>query len=194
LKIGESRALYLLSLELNVPIQIYDMPRKYYKRTYKKDKYSVEQTNVLTPAVSSWSLVEVTDETKLNSRQFAIPIIPSVAFQGMRKVKHLTISICNTASSTEDLALLYSIAFVPQGYEPQTISVPNYGYAQNNYQSNQFIMSSGVIDFSAGPARIRTRLSRNLNSGDSIILLLATPNLNAGSALLAQVSYAITLQ
>ena len=35
-------------------------------------------------------------------------------------------------------------------------------------------MASGVIDFSAGPTRIYSRLARNLNSGDNIYLVLAT--------------------
>ena len=184
----------ILKIEWIEQVHFYDMPRKYYKRTYKKDKYSIEQTNILTPAVNSWPLIETLDETRLNSRQFGIPIIPPANFQGMRKVKHITFSICNPTSSNEELALIYAIVFVPQGYAPQQIIMPNYGYAQNNYESNQFIMSTGVIDFSAGPNRIRTRLSRNLNSGDSIYLILATPNLGTGGGLLAQVSYAITLQ
>ena len=132
------------------------MPRKYYKRTYKKDKYSIEQTNILTPAVTDWPLVETLDETRTNSRQFAIPIVPPAAFQGMRKVKHITFSICNSLNSTENIALVYTIVYAPQGYAPQPIIMPNNGYAQNNYESNQFVMSSGVIDFSAGPCRVRS--------------------------------------
>ena len=42
-------------------------------------------------------------------------------------------------------------------------------------------MSSGVLDFSGGPLRIRSKLSRNLNSGDRIALALATPATTGGT-------------
>ena len=51
------------------------------------------------------------------------------------------------------------------------------------YEPNQFVMSSGVLDFSGGPLRIRSKLSRNLNSGDRIALALATPATTGGTIL-----------
>ena len=170
------------------------MPRRrYHIRSYNRDKYSIEQTNFNSPAVSNWTQVAAQDSTQLDSFQWYVDIVPSVSSEGMRKIKHLTISMCNPAASNENLALIYNIVYVPQGYNPQTLRFPNNGYAQNNYSANQFVMSSGVIDFSAGPTRIHSRLSRNLNSGDRIIMILASPN-GTGSSILGQVSYAITLQ
>lgn len=175
------------------------MPRRYYRRrSANRDKYSIEQTNIATTKVSSWPVVDVpsSDRTRQNSVQFAIPIVNPIDAQGMRKVKHLTVSIANTGSGGENNILIYSIVFVPQGYEPQPIQYPAQGYAINNYEANQFVMSSGVLDFSAGPCRIRSPLSRNLNSGDRIYLILASTPMSESSAptFTAQVQYAITLQ
>lgn len=171
------------------------MPRRYYRRrSANRDRYSIEQTNIVTSQSNTWPLVEASNATLQNSRQFTIPIVPPIDTQGMRKVKHLTLTIANFASTADSAPLFYSIVYVPQGYEPQPISYPADGYAVNSYSANQFVMSSGVIDFTGGPTRIRSRLSRNLNSGDSIFLILATYPAAPNLTYTAQVQYAITLQ
>ena len=167
--------------------------RKYYKRPINRDKYSIEQTNIISPPINEWPSVTSEDPTHQASSQYAIPIVPPIEEQGMRKVKHLTISMSNNTAG-DTLPFFYSIVYVPQGYDPQPIVVPASGYAVGNYQANQFVMSSGVVDFSAGPTRIRSRLSRNLNSGDAIYLILATTNASNTGYIVSQVQYAITLQ
>ena len=166
------------------------MPRRYRRHFRNKDKYSIEQTNIVSPVISEWPLFTPTSELESNSRQFAIAVLPPVDFEGMRKVKHLTISF----SFIQDIPLFYSIVYVPQGYQPQSLHIPSSGNAISQYDANQFVMSSGILDFSGGPCRIRSRLSRNLNSGDSIYLILAAINSNSDAFVFAQVSYAITLQ
>ena len=166
------------------------MPRhRRYRRT-NRDKYSIEQTNIVSPVLSEWPIFEATQSVESNSRQYSIPILPPVEFEGMRKVKHLTISF----SFVQDIPLFYAIVYVPQGYTPQPIHIPSAGNAITQYQANQFVMSSGILDFSGGPCRIKSRLSRNLNSGDSIALILASINASSDAFVFAQVSYAITLQ
>ena len=66
------------------------MVRRYRRRIVNRDKYSVEQTAVTTPFISSWTTYEATSEFEQNSQQFQIPIVQPAEFQGMRKVKHLT--------------------------------------------------------------------------------------------------------
>jgi len=62
--------------------------------------------------------------------------------------------------------------------------------------TNQFVISSGTFTTQNNPVRIRSRLSRNLNSGDAILLTIT--NLDAITETPCQihgfVSYAITLQ
>ena len=169
------------------------MPRRYRKRIINRDKYSIEQTNFITPTSIEWPVVTAPSELQQDSYQYSIQIIPASTDQGMRKIKHLTISMANYRGTSDSASLFYAIVYVPQGYQPQHITVPASGAAGSNYQANQYIMSSGVIDFSAGPTRIYSRLSRNLNSGDAIYLLLATP-FGTQDAWMAQVSYAVTLQ
>ena len=169
------------------------MPRRYFKRHFNRDKYSVEQTAIVSPAISGWSLIEGTEGQTQSSLQWVTTVVPPSDENGMRKVKHLTISLTNSTSDT--LVLFYALVFVPEGYTPLPIRVPTAGSGTYMYASNQFVMSSGVIDFGAGPNRIRTPLSRNLNSGDRIFLIMATnTTAAAASQVLAQVTYAITLQ
>ena len=40
------------------------------------------------------------------------------------------------------------------------------------YEPNQFVMNCGVVDPSAGPIRMSSPISRNLNDGDKITLLI----------------------
>ena len=170
-------------------------------RAYNRDKYSIEHTNIMVPgfsdtALNGWTAYEATD-TDLASYQYNINVVPPTDMQGMRKVKHLIISF---TSVTETLApgIEYALVFVPEGYDPQKLRIPNINQSINGvsaYSANQYIMSMGILDFNAGPQRISSRLSRNLNSGDRIMLLLSTVAVpGASNAFLAEVTYAITLQ
>ena len=61
------------------------------------------------------------------------------------------------------------------------------------YEPNQFVMNCGVFDFSGGPLRITSPVSRNLNSGDSIALIMSNPG-SAATTISYVVKYAVTLQ
>ena len=152
------------------------MPR-YYKRTVyrgSRDKYSVEQqagTLDIPAASQAWTTV-----------------VPDTATQGMRKVKHLTVS-CGTYPSGLGVSF-WALVYVPQGTSPNTLNLTG---STGMYEPNQFVMNCGVVDFDAGPARIPCPISRNLNSGDKIVLIMT----NAGSTeahISYCVRYAITLQ
>ena len=61
------------------------------------------------------------------------------------------------------------------------------------YEPNQFVMNCGVIDPTAGPIRIYSPISRNLNDGDKISLLIR-PTLDGVATIVSLcVRYAITL-
>lgn len=169
------------------------MPRRRYYKRKPRYKYSVEQTVMVTPDVSNWPQVSgIEGETQL-SRQFSQVVVKNTSVQGMRKVKHLTLSICNNRSDLDALPILYAIVYVPEGYSPKDINYPISGSPMSLYEPNQFVMSCGAIDFNAGPMRIRSPLSRNLNSGDSIYIILAS-NKSEASGITIAVKYAITLQ
>lgn len=173
------------------------MGRKYYRRRYvNRDKYSVEQTAIRSNNLNLWTHVEPSSEFTGDSSQWSCVVVPSTTLQGTRKVKHLTFSIANTSSLNEDISIMYALVYVPQGTPCNSINFPSVNSAVNLYEPNQFVMSQGVLDFSAGPARIRCPLSRNLNSGDAIYLVLATAynSQHPSPTFLVSVRYAITLQ
>lgn len=147
--------------------------RKYYRRG-NRDKYSVEQT------AGNASLT--------SGQQTNISVVPSTNIGGMRKVKHLTISVGGiSGTGVDEGSCFWALVYVPQGTQPSLMSL----VGSSMYEPNQFVMNCGVFDLSAGPTRITSRLSRNLNSGDSIYLLLV-PNQNVNMGYV--VRYAITLQ
>ena len=170
------------------------MPRRYKRYSKKRDKYSIEQTNVISPAIMNWPRIEAPNETQQDSLQFPIDIVPPVSFEGMRKVKHITVSFASTGNNSTPI--YYAIVYIPQGYSSVPLAIPVNGGAVNNYSANQFVLSSGVLEFDGGPLRISSRLSKNLNSGDRIGLILATAASydQATQEIYMQCRYAITLQ
>ena len=153
-------------------------PRRRFYRRASRDKYSVENT-----AFTATINAETTT---------SVPVVPPTAVRGMRKVKHVTISM-STPGNTNG-GVFWALVYVPEGYTPQAFGVPTLeNPSADLYSANQFVMSSGVMDLDAGPQRISSRLSRNLNSGDSIVLLLR--NATGGpTTYYGVVHYAITLQ
>ena len=147
---------------------------KYYKKKYyhsSRDKYSVEHTAFeLAPAAAG---------------QVSQVVVAPSTTQGMRKVKHLTISMGSNAGSGGN-RIFWALVYVPQGTSVGTINT-----AGSLYEPNQFVMGCGVFDFDAGPLRVKCPLSRNLNSGDSIYFVMDT---GAAGTYTGVVSYAVTLQ
>ena len=154
------------------------MPRKYYRKTRaNRDKYSVEQQagRLDIPASSqAWAAV-----------------VPDTAIQGMRKVKHLTVSLANESDASGADYSYWALVYVPQGTAPNTMNLTG---TAGMYEPNQFVMNCGVADFSAGPVRFRSPVSRNLNSGDKIVLIMSNSNTTTQKSFHYVVKYAVTLQ
>jgi len=153
--------------------------RRPYKRARygKRDKYSVQQ-----------KAVEIA--TGSNDQTAKAEIVPGSDVEGMRKIKHLTVSV---ASEQDQGSFYWALVYVPQGTVPGNINVGATG-ASGMYEPNQFVMNCGVIDPSAGPIRFTSPVSRNLNDGDSIYLLIRNTNNTLAVTYNCVVRYAITLQ
>ena len=157
------------------------MPKYSGKKRYTyrgRDKYSVEQTLFqLQPQPSTTTVVT---------------IVPATTTQGMRKVKHLTINAAVSTTASTD-AFLWALFYLPEG-----VTAPAFQSASGGplVEPNQFVMNCGVFDATAGPLRIASRVSRNLNSGDSIVLLVRpiSSTTQANPVFTGMVRYAITLQ
>ena len=150
---------------------------KYYKKKYyypgSRDKYSVEH--------NGFSL------TTNSTGDAGQTVVPASTTQGMRKVKHLTVSVASNSTS-QPYPLWWAIVYVPQGTTANTLQIDS----GTLYEPNQFVMGCGVFDFDGGPLRVKCPLSRNLNSGDTIAFILHSTAANV--IYNCCLSYAITLQ
>ena len=156
----------------------------YYRRPYKrarygkKLKYSVQQK-------------AVEFSTGSDDATAKIEVVPASEIEGMRKVKHLTVS-CSAEVDTG--SFYWALVYVPQGTTPGNITVNIVTGTGGMYEPNQFVMNCGVVDPSAGPIRFSSPVARNLNDGDAIYLLVRNTNQATSVIYNAVVRYAITLQ
>lgn len=172
------------------------MPKRW-KRAGRRAKYSIEQTLVHPPITygsgSDWTFVDG-DQMQGPSYQWNVTVVEPTTIQGTRKAKHFELSF-SVADIDDPIA--YALVFVPEGYSANPIRVPAPNYYMTLYEPAQYVISQGVLDFSGGPCRIRTPLSRNMNSGDKIVLILAVPSEEQETAqninMYATVKYAITM-
>lgn len=157
-----------------------------------RSKYSIETTT------SNQALSAMTSD---GSTLHGISVVvAATTIQGMRKVKHMQISVClqhgsESAAIAPGAPILWALVYVPQG---QT-AIPAPATSGSIYEPNQFVIASGLADADAGPIRINTPLARNLNSGDSIVLTYRLLNggplvaADATASILTMTRYAITL-
>ena len=153
--------------------------RRPYKRTYygKRLKYSIQQ--------KAFSVgVAASPGTTLQ------PLVPATTLEGMRKVKHLTVNL--TPASDGSGPLYWAIVYVPQGTTAGVLNIDSTAVS-DMYEPNQFVMNCGIVDPTAGPIRFSSPISRNLNNGDSIVLLLRQTT-TATMGVDGTIRYAITLQ
>ena len=157
------------------------MARRYSRSRSRggRDKYSVEHTRIA---------VTTAAELTNGLYQAAAGVVPATATQGMRKVKHVRISLSPTDNG-ESTDITWALVFVPEGYNPNVLDGNN---GHSLYEPNQFVMAAGHVDPAAGPVRISSPISRNLNSGDQILLVVGTTV--AQKTVAGVVEYAVTLQ
>lgn len=136
------------------------MPRRYYRRYRRaKRKYSVEQR----PLHFNLSGTATT----------AVVVVPPTTTEGMRKAKNFTVSL---VPQGDDLAtpVWWALVYVPEGTQAGSLNFTN--TTASLYEPNQFVINCGISDPTAGPIRFFTPLSRNLNSGDAIYMLVGNPS------------------
>ena len=164
------------------------MVRRYARRqiwrSSNRDKYSVETTA---------GYINTTNAVTNDLYQSATVIVPPSTIQGMRKVKHITVSLTDTTTSG---IIFWAIVYVPQGTQPNALFSVTGAININGsiYEPNQFVMNCGVVDPQAGPIRFSSPLSRNLNSGDAIYLIVGRTSASGSPEVYFVSRYAITLQ
>lgn len=138
-----------------------------YSRSIKPVKYSNETYNFASTL------------TLAPNQNIKLAFVPSTTIQGVRKLKNFTLSF----NSDIDTPLLFALVYVPEGTTPQDISFGTPDQQGNLipatlYEPNQNVIMSGTL---GGPnyavGRYKSRLARNLNSGDQIFLIVRSVDL-----------------
>lgn len=157
------------------------MPRRYtrsgrYTRRVKTVKYSNETYNY----AGSYT---VNNASQKNS--WSETLISAIDQQGVRKCKNFELSLTGTPFTAGDTIahapMFFALVYVPQGTEPSQISIGNPDACASLYEPNQNVIMCGVwpSDLTA-PFIKKTRLARNLNSGDRIVLVMTVPPFGEG--------------
>lgn len=136
--------------------------RRYYRRRpYKTVKYSNE-----TSSISDDVSVPVIGKDKPLTTVNSLLAINS-NIQGMRKVKNFTLHIDTNCP----VPLYFALIYVPQGTSPGNINVGTVQNPVSFYEPNQNVILSGICRTESPQLTFRSRLARNLNSGDSIAII-----------------------
>ena len=169
--------------------------RRYARAVAARSKYSIE-TNMSSQSTAGRQTFDDAPDTA----NF-IDVVPATTIQGMRKVKHMQVTLClqhgaGAVAVAGGAPVLWAMVYVPAG---QLDPIPAPAKAQSIYEPNQFVICSGIADADAGPIRINTPLARNLNSGDRIVLTWRLLNgqtvytADTSSTIVSMCRYAITL-
>ena len=119
----------------------------------------------------------------VNPATFTIDAV-SHTIMGTRKAKNFSLTfLCDV-----DRPVLWALVFKPEGVDVKNLTPGN----GTIYEPNQNVIMTGI--YTPGQqSKWSTRLGRNLNSGDSIILLVAGYSADATTFQWgAQISYAIS--
>ena len=157
------------------------MPRRYtrsgrYTRRVKTVKYSNETFNY----AGAYTVNNAATKNNWNET-----LISAIDQQGVRKCKNFELSLTGTPFVNGDniahAPMFFALVYVPQGTEPSQISIGNPDACASLYEPNQNVIMCGVwpSDLTA-PYIKKTRLARNLNSGDRIVLVMSAPPFGEG--------------
>lgn len=154
------------------------------RRAYKTVRYSNETVSLAT----TLNLADkVTDKTTHHA------LITSTDIQGVRKAKNFTLNIACDSGEPFQWALVY----VPQGFPDKSLTLDvGVETASSIFEPNQNIIMSGTTWYNCPQNKFTTRLARNLNSGDSIYILLRQLVIHpepAQAHFYCTLNYAITL-
>lgn len=152
------------------------MPRRYRRRRYaitrplKTTKYSNETFAAATG--QTWNIASYYNSV----------CIPAAQTLGTRKCKNFTLTIVSKSANADyDKPMYFALVFVPEGTTPNSIrlgstltpgtdTTPATLQSLSYYEPNQNVIIQGFVD-NTQVYRFKTRLARNLNSGDTIVLV-----------------------
>lgn len=149
------------------------MSRRISRRSYsgirRGPKYSNEtslQTVPSSKTIGDWD------------NQINMCMIPPSQNQGMRKAKNFTLTLTKTDSDGAlTTPIAWALVYCPNSVTPSNINIANWTATNSSpvsfYEPNQNVIMSGVLPANSNASAVfRTRLARNLNSSDTIFLVL----------------------
>ena len=148
-----------------------------------RKKYSLARsalTATLTPAVGP------AVGTQVNT-----VMVAAAAAQGKRKVKNFDINLALQQGNQVGTLIYYALVYVPNTSAPSVISTTS---GTEFYAPASNVLCAGIYDADEGTGfRVRTRLARNLNAGDTIVLCTRASSSSASNiSLNGVVSYVVS--
>lgn len=145
------------------------MPRRYRRRYTRvaRPLKTVKYSNETIDGGDSFPVYRRPAQGVVNIPQYQFSLIAPISSQGMRKVKNFTLSFV----SNSEMPLFWALVYVPEGNLPSILSIGTSQASTSLYEPNQNVIMSGLIHARSAQQTFRTRLARNLNSGDSIVLV-----------------------
>lgn len=137
--------------------------RRGYTRRVKTAKYSNE-TYCHTDSFT-------TTDSSINGYFSIVPVTTTL---GMRKVKNFTFTVAYKSTQLDQISrsVYWALVYVPQGTTPSPMNIGTGGNFLSLYEPNQNVIMSGIAVLDEQSRTFKTRLARNLNSGDYIALVL----------------------
>ena len=137
-------------------------------KAYKRISYSNETTSFNTTTVITAGATPNFPSFGEGASNMGLVLVAPVTNQGKRKCKNFTLSISTKGNS---VPLVGVLVYVPEGTNPSTLLIGNASQSGASlYEPNQNVIMQGFLD-DAQVYRFKTRLARNLNSGDTIQLI-----------------------
>lgn len=163
-------------------------------KIYKPVKYSAE-------TYASECVLHNDGSTQGSNAYLKNPIVPMTnGILGTRKIKNITIKFLvedclyhHTAGDTKEKGMIaWALVYVPEGTNPADFTWGSNAGIASFYEPSQNVIMSGYAT-SDQPVVAKTRLARNLNSGDTIGLIIMDMNyaVVAGEALDTAVSFMV---
>lgn len=155
------------------------MARRYRRRYYKKAKWCPNLSNILNSEITAHA-----GRFSATSTLTTNPNNSSSTVSQIYTVKNIEISFSIENGNPTLDGITAFIMFVPQGMnigEDYHINHPEYIMAYK-YLGNPTIPANSMGGQQYQPIRVRSRLSRKLNTGDSIILYITGQNSGSSGA------------
>jgi hypothetical protein len=101
-------------------------------------------------------------------------VVPSTPVYGMRRCRNFEINLSLPPGSPD--AIAWALIYVPEGIGADQVVLRPFGTQPGDfnslYEPNQHVITSGVLT-AEQPVKSFTPVSRNLNSGDAIWIVMA---------------------